>query len=160
MSSPCFFLRFYNDWWLFINDCGRGQAICALALITSTDQSNSIFCCFADSTQTLQLFNVDTSLAQERQMKFEYSSSSSESIKSNFFILKISLKGYTGRNILGINQLMASQWKYFWWWITTDLENMTGSSIYLWETEANGGHIWVNYCGVTEKKMRTLAFYT
>ena len=80
------------------------------------DQSNSIFCCFTDSTQTLLnsstlLFNVNTSLAQERQMKFEYSSSS-ESINHCFV-----LKGYIRRKILGINQIIASQSKCFWWWI-------------------------------------------
>ena len=32
--------------------------------------------------------------------------------------------------------------------VTTDLKNRTGSSIYCWETEANGGHIGVTTWGV------------
>ena len=44
-----------------------------------------------------------------------------------------------------------------------DLKNRTGSSIYFWETETNGGHIGgppEEYNGVTETKIKTLTFST
>ena len=38
--------------------------------------------------------------------------------------------------------LVKKKWIVLWV-LSTDLKNRTGSSIYCWETEANGGHIGV-----------------